>query len=388
MTRPQVDVNFFTPEAIADPYPLYERIREAGGIVWNGLINAWMAIDYDLVSEITLDNQAFEIGNTTDICFWFDAENMMTVDGDYHRKLRMAFRPMFSRGVIASWEKRVAEVVDQMLEPLVTGRPSFDLIADFTMIPTVIVAEMLGVPEERHADFRRWSHDVVSNLSYGAESEERIAIMQRAAREVNAYLREEIERHRRELPDDMITAMLRLEGEERMTPEEIRSTAVLLLIAGYDTTAKTMSNALIALAANPAERALVAGDLSLVPAAIEEAMRWDGPVQFVTRNVMRDVSIGGQELKAGENVYTFYAAANRDPKRWADAARFDVRRERKTHMGFGHGPHLCLGAPLARLEVKIALERLLSIAPHYQLSDIDMGNAFFVRGPEAGVVTI
>jgi Cytochrome P450 len=197
--------------------------------------------------------------------------------------------------------KRVAEVVDEMIAPLANGQPSFDLIADFTMIPTVIVAEMLGVPPERHDDFRRWSHDIVSNLAYGSESEEHIAIMKKAAVEVNNYLKEEIERHRREMPDDMITAMLRLEGEERMTAEEIRSAAVLLLIAGYDTTAKTMSNALIALAANPAERSLVAEDLLLVPEAIEEAMRWNGPVQFIVRIVTRDAVLRGQQVKAGES---------------------------------------------------------------------------------------
>jgi cytochrome P450 len=389
MTRRQLDVNFFTPDVIANPYPLYEQVRATGEIVWNDLLQAWMVVGWDLAAEILSDDKQYQTANgDPEFIFWFDAPNMITVDGEYHRRLRNAVAPMFTRTAVARWEKRVAEVVDEMLEPLANGASSYDLITDFTMIPTIIVAEMLGVAPERHADLRRWSHEIVSNLAYGSESGDHVAIMKRAAREVNDYLREEIERHRRDTPDDLLTAMLQLEGEEKMTAEEIRSTAVLLLLAGYDTTAKTMSNSLIALAMNPEQRAVVVEDLSLVPGAIEECMRWNGPVQFNLRVVRDAVALADTRVAAGDTIYVFYAAASRDPGRWPDPGRFDVRREYKANLSFGRGAHLCLGAPLARLEVKVALERLLTIAPDYQLRDIDLGNAFFVRGPERGVISL
>lgn len=173
-----------------------------------------------------------------------------------------------------------------------------------------------------------------------------------------------------------------------MSDEEIRSTAVLLLIAGYDTTAKTMSDCLISLEANPDQRELVVRDLSLVAAAIEEAMRWYGSVQFVPRKAIVDLTLGGTEIAAGDNVYAIIAAGNRDPRRWPRPERFDVTRQRKPHLAFGRGPHLCLGAALARIEVKVALERLLQVAPRYELHDIDFGYAFFVRGPERGLVAV
>jgi cytochrome P450 len=390
MGRAQLDVDLFTPELIKDPYPRYEEVRAEGNVVWNALLNGWMVVGYDEGAAALSDEggRFVMMNGDPEVILWFDAPNVITTDGDYHRRLRGAVAALFTARAVARWESRVVEVVDELLAPLVRGSGSFDLIGEFTMLPTVIVAEMLGVPQSRHDDFRRWSHVIASGLAYGAEDPVRKESMRIASREVNEYLAEEIERHRREQPDDLITSMLNLTGPNAMTLEEIRSTAVLFLLAGYDTTAKTMSNTLVALEANPAERELVASDLSLVPAAIEEAMRWYGPVQSMPRVAAADTVLAGTEIAAGEPVFVFGAACNRDPRRWADPQRFDVRRERKTNMSFGYGPHLCLGAALARIEVKVAISRLLEVAPRYELRDIDFGPSFFVRGPESGVVTL
>jgi cytochrome P450 len=229
---------------------------------------------------------------------------------------------------------------------------------------------------------------VVTNLLFGLEDDQGRAVLQRAAAEVNGYLREEVERHRREQPDDLLTYLLNLSGEDAMTDDEIRSTAVLLLLAGYDTTAKTMANCLIALERNPGQRQLVAADPALVPAAIEEGMRWFGAVQWLPRRALRETVLDGMEVSAGENVYVLNAAANRDPRRWPDPGRFDVHRDSKTHLAFGYGPHLCLGARLARLETRVAIEQLLRVAPEYRLRDIDFGNSMFIRGPERGTVEV
>jgi cytochrome P450 len=149
-----------------------------------------------------------------------------------------------------------------------------------------------------------------------------------------------------------------------------------------------MANCVIALERNPGQRRLVAADLALVPAAIEEGMRWFGAVQWLPRRALRATVLDGMEVSAGDNVYVLNAAANRDPRRWPDPGRFDGRRDSKTHLAFGHGPHLCLGARLARLETKVALEQLLRVAPDYRLRDIDFGNSMFIRGPERGIVEV
>jgi cytochrome P450 len=244
----------------------------------------------------------------------------------------------------------------------------------------------------------RWSHTIVSNLAYGLEDAPRRAALTEASRELNDYVGEEIERHRRTPRDDLFTTMLELSGlqlsglelsgEHAMSVEEIRSTGILLLVAGYDTTAKSMSNCLIALEQHPAQRQRVVDDLSLVPTAIEEGLRWYGPVQGGGRLAAVDTEIAGVAIAAGDRVFAFRAAANRDPRRWERAHEFDLFREPRPHLAFGWGPHLCLGAPLARLEIKIALEQLLRLAPHYRIRDIDLGRSTFIRGPESGTIEV
>jgi cytochrome P450 len=390
MGRQQIDTNFFDPAYMEDPFPLYEGVRAVGNVVWNQILEGWVVVGYEEGLGVLTDAgvRFTTLSGDPEITFWFEAPNMIATDGAEHRRLRNALAPLFTRREVARWEARIAEVVDRLLTPMVAGGASFDLIADFTTLPTLIVAEMLGVPDDRHADFQRWSHDIVTNLAFGMEDEEGLAVLRRAATEINAYLQEEIERHRREQPDDLLTAMLRMEGADSMSSGEIRSTAVLLLAAGYDTTAKTMGNSLIALERNPDQRRKVAADLSLVPAAIEESLRWFGPVQWLPRVASVDTTVGDAEVKAGERVYVFPAAANRDPRRWESPDVFDVGRESKAHLGFGYGPHLCLGAPLARLETRIALESLLRVAPEYRLKDVDFGRSLFVRGPESGTLEV
>jgi cytochrome P450 len=390
MTTKRLDINFFGPAFKEDPFPLYEDVRAVGNVVWNESLPGWMVVGYDEgVSVMTDPGDRFAIlSGDPELTFWFEAPNMITLDGPEHRRLRGALSPLFTRGAIARWEQRVAEVVEELLAPLVAGSDRFDLIADFTMLPTVIVADMLGVPEERYPDFRRWSHDIVTNLAFGMEDDESRQILRRAATEINQYFKEEIERHLREKPDDLLTTMLNLSGDQAMTHGEIRSTAILFLVAGYDTTAKTMSNCLIALERNPDQRRQVAATPALVPAAIEEGLRWLGPVQWNPRRAVKATTLGGEAIAAGETVFVLNAAANRDPRRWPQPDRFDIYREAKSHLAFGYGPHLCLGAPLARLETKVAIEKLLQVAPEYRLHDIDFGNSLFIRGPERGTVEV
>jgi cytochrome P450 len=390
LERKQSDTNFFDPASREDPFPLYEEMRAIGNVVWSGPLQGWVVLGFEeAVSVLTDPGDRFAIlSGDPEITFWFEAPNMITVDGPYHQRLRSALAPLFTRNSIAKWERRVGEVVDQLLAPLSDGTDSFDLIGDFTTLPTVITADMLGIPEERFPDIRRWSHEVITNLSFGFEDEESHAVLKRAATEINAYLGEEIERHRKDQPDDLLTHMLNLSGDKAMTDEEIRSTAVLLLIAGYDTTAKTMANTLVALERNPDQRRLVVEDPALVPQAIEEGLRWFGTVQSLPRRALRPAVVDGIEVAAEETVYVFGAAANRDPRRWSDPQRFDVHREAKSHLAFGYGPHLCLGAPLARLETRVAIEQLLRVAPEFHLRDVDFGKSPFIRGPERGIVEV
>lgn len=384
MRAPRLDVDFSDPAVIKDPFPVFEEIRAAGRVVWNGALGGWMVPGYDDCVEVFSDARGARFAAVgAEVFFWFDAPTMITIDGSEHRRLRQPLAPYFTPAELARrWEPRVREVVDELLAPLAERHQSFEL-ADFTRIPVVIVAEMFGVPARHHEDFRRWSNAVVGNVAFGHERAEARREMERAVGELKLYLTEEIARHRREPRNDLLTVMLATPG---WTDAEIRSTAILLLLAGYDTTAKLMSNGLHALEQHPDQRRLLVEDPSLIPDAIEEVLRWVGATQAIVRKVARDTLLADTPLAAGDIVYTLLIAANRDPARWSQPQRFDVRRELKPHLAFGVGPHVCLGAPLARLETRVAVEALLRIAPEYHLRDVDYGSAFFARGPERGVI--
>jgi cytochrome P450 len=386
MSQSGLDINFFDRSVIRDPYPLYEEVRAAGRVVWNETLRAWMIPGYDDCRAVLTDYQRFSNAHYRDPekVWWFEASNMVMVEPPEHHRLRNPLAPMFTRSAVARLESSVAETVDHLLAPMVLKTHGFDIIRDFTMIPTVVLAKMIGVPQERQEDFRRWSATIAGSLAYGNEDPLALERMHQASDEMRAYLSEEFERHRRHRPDDLLTAMLDQPPGTGMTDAEIRSAISVLLLAGYDTTAKLMSSCLVVLERFADQRRLLVDHPELIPAAIEEVLRWCGVLHGVLRTVEEDTEIAGVVIGQGQFVCTLPAAANRDPGRWSDPLQFDIRREQKAHLGFGYGPHLCIGAPLARLETKVAIERLLRKVPDYRLSDVDYGQAWFIRGPERG----
>jgi cytochrome P450 len=385
-----MDINFFDPSVIEDPYPRYEEIRAAGRVVWNEALQAWMVPGFDDCRTVLTDHGVYTNAHYRDPekVWWFEARNMVQVEPPEHDRLRGPLTPMFTRSAVARLESTVADIVDELLDPLVDSPEGFDIIQDFTMIPTVVLARLIGVPATRQEDFRRWSKTIAGSLAYGHEDPAALQAMHGASDELKEYMIEELDRHRRDQPDDLLTEMLRVATDGTMSDPEIRSAISVLLLAGYDTTAKLMANALVVLERFAAERRLLAEEPSLIPQAIEEILRWCGVLHGVIRTVETDTELGGVPIPAGQFVCTLPAAANRDPGRWADPLRFDIHREAKAHLGFGYGPHLCIGAPLARLETRVALERLLRRAPDYSLRNLDYGNAWFIRGPQKGLFRI
>ena len=191
--RREIDTNFFTPGAIADPYSLYDQLRSEGSVVWNTTMHGWNVFGFSEVSQVLSDSGQKFAMLSRELADSFEVPNMVAVDGPLHRRLRNVLAGRFSRSAIAAWEQRVTDVVTDLSRPLEQAQRSYDLIADFTMVPTVIVADMLSVPADRYPDFKRWSHDVVSNLAWGAEDDQTKAVMLRASDELNAYVPYELE---------------------------------------------------------------------------------------------------------------------------------------------------------------------------------------------------
>ena len=290
----------------------------------------------------------------------------------------------FTPNYVQKWDGRIREVVDEILTPLAQGR-EFDLIRDFTMIPIVIVAEMLGVPDSFYDDFLRLSHTVNTDVAFGRETPEARRSMEDGLAELNAYLDVEMERHRREDLDDVFTAMVKAPD---WTDAEVRVSALNLMIAGYDSTAKLMAVTVETLAMHPDQRRGLADHPTLIPNALEEVLRWVGVAGSSPEVVRRDTVLADTELKDGDRIFTLLAAANRDPAYWSEPERFDIDRPYQPNLAFGGGPHTCIGQYLARLEVQIAIEGLLRLASEYRLRDVVYGNSWHVRGPVEGIIDV
>jgi cytochrome P450 len=236
-----------------------------------------------------------------------------------------------------------------------------ELVDDLaTPLPVTVIAEILGVEAERRQDFKRWSNAMVGGTGR-AQTFDDVTRRGKDAEEFRSYFAEAIEERRKAPRQDLISALIAAdEQDHRLNADEIVAFTMLLLVAGNETTTNLIGNAMEALLEHPAEMRKVIEEPSLIPNMVEEALRYDAPVQFLFRVAMEGTELGGTEISKGHIVVPMFASANRDERRYPDAARFDVSRNAQGHLAFGLGPHFCLGAPLARLEARVAFEELFS----------------------------
>jgi cytochrome P450 len=262
---------------------------------------------------------------------------------------------------------RIQEIADDLLDPVVRDG-EMELVSTFAFpLPITVIAELLGVPAADRDQFREWSDAFVRPALV---PEEQARFMESMAQFV-AYLHSLFEQRRGTPGDDLISALVAVEdGGDTLSEQELTSMASLLIVAGHETTVSLIGNAVVALLTHPEQRALIEGDPTLVPAAVEELIRYDGPVErTLNRWAVEDVELGGQTIRRGESVIVILGAADHDPERFEAPDTLDLTAQRDArHLGFGRGSHFCLGAPLARLEAEIAIETLLRRLPGLRLA--------------------
>lgn len=359
-----------------DPYGLYAEVRRGAPVRRVVLADgrpAWIVTGYAESRQALLDSRLIKTVERvlavrpdllpTGLAHPLFGHHMLAADGEDHSRLRRLIGGAFTPGRVAALGPRVQAIVDELLDRLEqapAGAP-VDLVAGFTVpLPMTVIGELLGVPIEDRAQLRAWFEAVFANpMSPATDPGGRAA-----ADAVYAYLRDLIAAKRAAPADDLLSALSASVGDDRLDEDELLSTAWLLIVAGHDTTVNLIGNGLVALFRHPDQLARLRADLSLVPAAVEEFLRYDGPLQHTTfRMTAEPVVIGDVEIPAHEQVLVLAAAANRDPDRFADPDRIDVSRPDNRHIAFGHGIHFCLGAPLARLEADIAFTSLLRRFP-------------------------
>lgn len=305
--------------------------------------------------------------------------NMLFVDPPDHTRLRRLVAKEFTPRAIGGLEERIRAIAADLLDGL-AGRDRIDLIADFAHpLPVTVISEMLGVPIADRERFRRWV-DIVLRGPIGSD-EQTIAGM-----EFIAYLNDAIESRRTTPRHDLLTALIHAEEEgDRLDHTELLAMVFLLLVAGHETTVNLVGNGTLALLRNPGELARLRAEPSLMPTAVEELLRFEGPVGVATsRWAFEDLVYGGVTIPRGEIVIPVLLAANRDPAVFPDPDRLDVSRNPNRHIAFGTGIHLCLGAPLARLEGVIAFSALLDRFEAMELAvpvgELEWNEDFFLRG--------
>lgn len=365
-----------------NPYPTYEMLRASSPILYAEDLNMWFISAYEDVSTLLRDHR---FGRSIDHVLTreqrglppkpahlapfnkLSEHSMFDKEPPDHTRLRSLVHKAFTPRRVENLRGQIQTITDQLLDA-VQERGTMDMLADFAVpLPVTVIAELLGIPESDRHLLRPWSQDIVTmyELDHTQEQEHRAI---QVAVEFSAYLRD-LARERREHPqDDLITALALVQEEgDRLTEDELVATCVLLLNAGHEATVNVIGNGMFALLSNPDQFDLLKRQPDAVPTAVEEMMRYDTPLQLFRRWVLEDVTYKGHQFKQGTEIALLFGSANRDPARFDNPDVLDVTRRDNPHISFSLGIHYCLGAPLARLELQIAVAILLRRMPNLRL---------------------
>jgi cytochrome P450 len=380
-----MDYNPVAPEVRRDPYPYYTALRRDHPVYRIEAFGAYAISRYDDVLFALTHPELFSsTGYSNTNINGRPTKMMIFVDPPDHTRLRGLVNRGFTPRMVADLDRRIRQLTWELIDRIAASGTT-DLVADLAIpLPVTIIAEILGVDPARKDDFKRWSDWIVLDFM-GQITEEMREEVQKDMDAFVAYFEQAVAERRAEPRADLISALIRAETEEQaLTADEVLAFIVLLLVAGNETTTNLIGNAVIALLEHPDQLEKVRRDISLVPNLVEEALRYDAPVQFLLRRAAQDVELAGTVIPRDSLVTIIFASANRDERKFADPDRFDVTRDAQGHLAFGHGIHFCLGAPLARLEARIALEEIVTRLPDLRRVDeaIELVDSPFLRGPK------
>jgi cytochrome P450 len=379
MSEQPILLPYADPAYVANPFPFYRQLREEGpvrrAVIARGL-DAWLVTRYeDGLAALSDPRLSSDVRDASDPRLLQQLpvteresmlRNMLRADPPDHTRLRRLVSKAFTARRVTELRPRVQAVTDGLLDAIVQeGRA--DLVADFALpLPVTVISELLGVPTTHRYDFQRWTDDMILR---GPEPPDP-AVVDGAWQQMRAYLTKLLEAKRADPEDDLLSALITARDEEqRLDEEELIATAFLLLVAGYITTVNLIGGGIAALLAHPDQLQLLRDDPALLPDAIEEFLRYDGPVNpGIARFAREDVEIAGVTIPRGATVLVASAIADRDPARFPDPDRLDITRRDNPHLAFGHGIHYCLGAPLARLEGQVAIGTALRRLPGLALA--------------------
>jgi cytochrome P450 len=369
------------PAVLADPYPLYRRLREHDPVHWDPFLHAWIVTGYQDAVTVLHRFSADRIRTPAQLssmgCDGLNPiarvmlKQLLFMDAPSHTRLRGLAATAFSPRRVEALRVHIHEIAERLIDKMLyRERGDMDVIRDFAEpFPAIVTAEMLGVPTADYVQLKDWSADfaeMLGNLQHNAERAPRLLA---SLEEMTLYFRAAIREKEKRPTEGLIYSLMTAEVEGgRLSEEEVIANSILTMIGGQETTTNLIGNGLLMLLRNPEQMALLTEDLSLVPSAVEELLRLESPVQHTARIAPEDTTLGGKQILKGQSVIAVMAAGNRDPKRFPDPDRLDVERKDNRHLAFGWAAHFCFGAPLARMEGQIAFSTLLRRLPQIELT--------------------
>jgi cytochrome P450 len=370
--------HLLNPAVLANPYPLFHRLRLEDPVHWDPFLHAWVVTRYADVLEVLHTYTADRTPTPEQLASMGLAQlaplaqlmvkQMLFMDASAHTRLRGLASQAFTPARIEVLRVHIQEIVERLIDT-VEARGSMDVIADLAEpLPAIVTAEMLGLPVEDRNRLKAWSANFAEMLGNFQHNPDHASRMLQTVEEMTAYFREAVREIKAHPRDGLINSLLTAEvNGDRLTEEEVVANAIITMVGGQETTTNLIGNGMLTLLRHPEEMKRLRENPSLTASAVEEMLRFESPSQHTARLAPSDRMLGGKQVRKRQAVIAVMAAANRDPERFPEPDRFDVARADNRHVAFGYAAHFCFGAPLARMEGQIAFAALLKRLENFEL---------------------
>jgi len=370
-------IRLLDPDVLADPYPLFHQLLREDPVHWDPFLHCWVVTRYWDVIRVLRDFSAQCTPSSEHLTtIGLSALNpvakvmvrqMLFLDPPAHTRIRSLAAAAFTPQRVEVLRSHIRDVVRTLLAK-VKPNGRMDVIADLAEpLPSIVTAEMLGLPVADHRQLKLWSQDFAEVLGNFQHNPDRVSKLLKTTEEMTAYFRSAMRKENLR-PDSLVSSLMNAEiAGDRLTEDEVIANSIITMVGGQETTPNLIGNGVLALLHNPDQLEKLRANLSLIPSAVEELLRYESPSQQTARVAPEDTELGGKRIRKDQVVRAVMAAANRDPQRFPDPDRLDITRPDNRHVAFGHGGHFCFGAPLGRLEGQIAFEEMVRQLPRWSL---------------------